>query len=170
MDERILIKFIKKKVKWSHYRSGVAQRVGTGLALLFHDRGTRGWWVVSGTLRPHFTSGKDPVPIFREAGWAPRSVWTGGKSRPYWNSIPNRPPRSQSLYRLSYTAHFIKFIIHTLIRNTFVVCIEIFSLANIHVNVTTWYTQTATHQLLLSAPPLHLCIMYCNKTGKARRT
>ena len=31
----------KKKVKCSRYRSGVAQRVGKGIALLFHDRGTR---------------------------------------------------------------------------------------------------------------------------------
>jgi len=30
-----------KKVKWSRYRTGVAQRVGRGIALLFHDRGTR---------------------------------------------------------------------------------------------------------------------------------
>jgi len=30
-----------KKVKSSRYRPGVAQRVGRGIALLFHDRGTR---------------------------------------------------------------------------------------------------------------------------------
>jgi len=30
------------KVKVSRYRPGVAQRVGRGIALLFHDRGTRG--------------------------------------------------------------------------------------------------------------------------------
>ena len=29
------------KVKWSHYRPGVAQRVGRGIALLLHDRDTR---------------------------------------------------------------------------------------------------------------------------------
>ena len=34
------------KVKYSRYRPGVAQRVGRGIALLFHDRGTRR--VVSG--------------------------------------------------------------------------------------------------------------------------
>ena len=32
---------ITNKVKWSRYRPGVAQRVGRGTALLFHDRGTR---------------------------------------------------------------------------------------------------------------------------------
>ena len=34
-------RLIKVKVKWSRYRPGVAQRVGRGIALLFHDRGTR---------------------------------------------------------------------------------------------------------------------------------
>jgi hypothetical protein len=50
-------------------------------------------------------NGKDPVPIVQEAGWAPGPVWTGGKSRLHRDSIPNRPARSQSLYRLSYPAH-----------------------------------------------------------------
>ena len=31
----------KVTVKWSRYRPGMAQRVGRGIALLFHDRGTR---------------------------------------------------------------------------------------------------------------------------------
>ena len=55
--------------------------------------------------RPHFTPGKDPVPILQEAGWAPGPVWTGGKSRPHKDSIPDHPAGSQSLYRLSYQAH-----------------------------------------------------------------
>ena len=92
-------------LKWSRYRPGVAQRVVRGIALLFHDRGTRRGWVVSSTPRPHFTSGKNPVPILQEAGWAPGSVWTGGKSRPHRDSIPHRPARSQSLYWVSYRAH-----------------------------------------------------------------
>ena len=58
--------------------------------------------------RPHAlaasTPGKDPVPIAQEAGWAPGLLWTGGKSRPHRDSIPDRPARSQSLYRLSYPA------------------------------------------------------------------
>ena len=32
---------IKVKIKCSRYRPGVAQTVGRGIALLFHDRGTR---------------------------------------------------------------------------------------------------------------------------------
>ena len=95
---------ISKNVKCSRYRPGVAQRVGRGIAPLFLDRGTIRGWVVSSTSRPHFTPGKDPVPILQEAGWAPGPVWKGGKSRPHRDSIPDRPVRSQSLYRLSYRA------------------------------------------------------------------
>jgi len=50
--------------------------------------------VVSSTPRPHFTPGKDTVPIVQEAGWASGPVWTGGKSRPHRDSIPDRPARS----------------------------------------------------------------------------
>ena len=100
-----LITMIKVKVKWSRYRTGLAQRVGRGIALLCHDRGTRRGWVVSSTPRPQFTPGKDSVSILQEAGWAPGPVWTGGKSRPHCDSIPDRLTRSQSLYRPSYPAH-----------------------------------------------------------------
>ena len=94
-----------KEVKWSRHRPGVAHRVGRGIALLFHDRGTRREWVVSSTPWPHFTPGKVPVPILQEAGWVLGPVWTGGKSRPHRDSIPDRPACSQSLYRLSYRAY-----------------------------------------------------------------
>ena len=43
------------------------------------------------------TPGKDPVPIVREAVWGPGPVWTGGKSRPHRDSIPDLPACSQSL-------------------------------------------------------------------------
>jgi len=81
------------KVKWSRYRPGEAQRVSRGIALLFHDHGTRRGWVISSTPRPHFTTRKDPVPILQEAGWTPEPVWTRGKSRPlreiffYFNTL-----------------------------------------------------------------------------------
>ena len=83
----------------------MAQRVGRGIALLFHDRGTRRGCVVSSTPRPHFTPGKDLVPILQEDVWASGPVWTGGKSRPHRDSIPDRPARSRSLNRLSYRAN-----------------------------------------------------------------
>ena len=79
-----------------------SQRVGRGIALLFHDRGTRRGWVVSSTPQPHFMPGKDSVPILQEAGWAPGPVWMGTKSHRHRVSIPDRPAHSQSLYRLSY--------------------------------------------------------------------
>ena len=79
----------------------VTQRVGRGIALLFHDRGTIRGWVVSSTPRPYFA----PVPIVQDAGWAPGPVWTYGKSRPTGIRSPDRPARSQSLYGLGYPAH-----------------------------------------------------------------
>jgi len=99
-----------KKVKFSRYRLGGAQRVGRVIAILFHDRGTRRGLVVSSTPRSHFTPRKDPVPILQEAGWTPGPVWTGGKSRPHRDSIPDRSAHSQSLYRLIYPAHISCFV------------------------------------------------------------
>jgi hypothetical protein len=57
------------KLKLSHYKTSVAQRVCRGIALLFHDRSIRRGQVVSSTPQPHFTPGKDPVPIVQDAGW-----------------------------------------------------------------------------------------------------
>jgi hypothetical protein len=37
---------------------------------------------------------KEPVPVLQEAGWAPGPVWTGGKSHPHRDSIPELPARS----------------------------------------------------------------------------
>ena len=68
--------------------------------------------MVSSTPRPHFTPGKDPVSILQEARWAPGPVWTGGKSRPHRDSIPDRPSPSQSLYQLSYPAHINVYMSH----------------------------------------------------------
>ena len=51
-----------------------------------------------------FTPRKDPVSIVQEAGCAPGSVWTGADNlAPTGIPSPNRPSRSQSLYRLSYS-------------------------------------------------------------------
>ena len=61
--------------------------------------------MVSRTPRPFFTTGKYPLLIVQEAGWAPEPVWTGGKTRPTGMRSSDRPARSQSLYRLSYPAH-----------------------------------------------------------------
>jgi hypothetical protein len=69
-------------------------------------KGTRSGWGVSVTSRPLFTPGKDPVPIVQEAGWAPGTVWTGAENlAPIGIRSPDRPARSQSLYRLRYPVH-----------------------------------------------------------------
>ena len=50
-----------------------------------------------------FTPGKDPVPIVQEAGWAPGPVWIGAKNlTPTGIRSPDRPARSELLYRLRY--------------------------------------------------------------------
>jgi hypothetical protein len=44
-----------------------------------------------------------PVPTVREAEWAPESVWTSVENfAPTGIRSPDRPARSESLYRLSY--------------------------------------------------------------------
>ena len=81
------------KIKWSRYRPGVAQRVGRGIALLFHDRGTRRGWAVSSTPRPHFTPRERPSTHFT-GGWVgPRAGLDGRKisSPPGFDHGPSRP-------------------------------------------------------------------------------
>jgi len=83
-----------------------AHRGSRGIALLFLDHGTRRDWGISVTTRPLFTSGNDPVPIVREAAWAPGPVWTGAENLvPNGIRSPDRPNRSHSLYQLRYPAH-----------------------------------------------------------------
>ena len=49
-----------------------------------------------------------PVPIVQEAGWAPGPVWTGAENlAPTGIRSPDRPARSQSLYRQCYLAHYM---------------------------------------------------------------
>ena len=85
-----------------------AHRESRGIALPFHDHGTRWGWGVSVTPRPLFTPGKDQVPIVQEAGWAPGPDWTGAENLALTGiRSPDRPSRSQSPYRLSYPAQFM---------------------------------------------------------------
>jgi len=93
-----LLQTTKKVKRQSDPVIGPVWPVTGGIALLFHNRGTRRGRVVSSTPRPHFTPEKDPVPILQEPGWAPGPIWTGGKSRSHRDAIPDRPGRSQSLY------------------------------------------------------------------------
>ena len=94
-----------KKVKWSHYRPGVAQRVGLSIALLFHDRDTRrGEWSAARPGR-NLPSGKTRYPLYRRQG-GPQG-WSGRAENltPTGIRSVDRPTGSESLYRLSYRAH-----------------------------------------------------------------
>jgi len=67
--------YMGKKVQCTHVHAlrlctgRTAHRGSRGIALLFHDHGTRRGWGISVTPRPLFTPGKDPVPIVQETGW-----------------------------------------------------------------------------------------------------
>jgi len=93
---------VESKVKWSRYRHGVAQRVGRGVALLFHDRGTRRRWEVRSTPRPHFSPRERSGTQFT-GGWEGPQ----GRSGRAENLVPTGirshkvHPVAQSLYRLS---------------------------------------------------------------------
>jgi hypothetical protein len=61
------------------------------------------WGGGSAPLPGRFIPGKGPVPILQEAGWAPGTVWEGAENlAPTGIRSPDRPARSESLYRLSY--------------------------------------------------------------------
>jgi len=84
-----------------------AHRGSRGIALLFndqrHQKGVRGQRHAPAALYP---PGKEPVSIVQEAGWASGLVWTGAENLASTGiRSPDRPARSQSLYRLSYLAH-----------------------------------------------------------------
>jgi hypothetical protein len=63
-----------------HNRPRRTHRVSGGIAQLFLNLGTRRGCVVSITPPAAFSSGKDPVPIVQEAGWAPEPVWIGAEN------------------------------------------------------------------------------------------
>ena len=84
----VYIIYIKVKVKWSRYRPGVAQRVGRGIALLFHDRGTRRGERSAGRPGRTLPPGKTRYPFYRRlggpqgrSGRAENLVHTGIRSR-----------------------------------------------------------------------------------------
>jgi hypothetical protein len=103
----------KKKVKCTLVQAlrlctgHTAHRGSGGIALLFHDHGTRRVWGVSVTPWPLFTPGKDPVPIVQVAGWATGPVWTGVENLAFTGiQSPDSLAHSQSLYWLCCLAHF----------------------------------------------------------------
>jgi hypothetical protein len=59
-------------------------------------------WVVNATLRTFYP--RERLGTYYIGGWVGRrtSLDGCGKSRQHWNLNPDRPARSESLYRLSY--------------------------------------------------------------------
>jgi len=93
------------KVKWYRYRTGVAQRVGRGIALLLHDRGTRRG--VSGQQHAPAALYPRERPGTHCRGWVGSRAGLDGRkisSPPGFDSGPSSSV-AQSLYRLSYPVH-----------------------------------------------------------------
>jgi hypothetical protein len=60
-------------------------------------------WMVNATPRPLNPRQRDPVPTVQEAEWAPAPVQTGAENfAPTGTRSPDRPARSELLYRQSY--------------------------------------------------------------------
>jgi hypothetical protein len=82
-----------------------AHRGSRGIALLFHDQGSRRVWGVSVTSRPLFTLGKTRYPLYRRLGGPQGRCRQMRKISPSTGiRSPDHPARSQPLYRLSYPA------------------------------------------------------------------
>ena len=69
----------------------------------FFNIGARWRWLLNATPRPLYSREREPVSIVQEAGWAPGPVWAGAENlAPTGIRSPERPARSELLYRLSY--------------------------------------------------------------------
>jgi hypothetical protein len=98
-DTKVFSRVKKKNVKYPLYRPGCGPEWGRGITLLFQDLGPRRGWVVSSTLRPHFTPVKHPVPIV-QGGWVgPRA----GLDKGIISSSPGFDPRTVQFVVSRYT-------------------------------------------------------------------
>jgi hypothetical protein len=107
-DSELTVPLFKKKLTiWFKSRIWTFKHMAKGevtVLLLFLNLDVRcdGWW----TPRPVRSASRErnPVPIVQEAGWGPSiGLNACGKTRlPLGFEPPNRPARSESLYRLSY--------------------------------------------------------------------
>jgi hypothetical protein len=89
-------------VKVSRNRPEGPKGGGRSIALLFPDLGARRRWVVSTRPRPLYPRER-PGPPCTGSWVGPRAgLDVCDKSRPTGIRSPDRPARSQSLYRLSY--------------------------------------------------------------------
>jgi hypothetical protein len=98
------------KVKFTLYRPWRAQSGSRGIALLILNLGARRGWVVSTTPQPLYP--RERSGTHRTRGWVgPRAGLEVAKNiAPAGMRSPDCPARSQSIYRLSYSAH--QFLVH----------------------------------------------------------
>jgi len=59
--------------------------------------------------------------VLQEAGWAPGPVWTGGKSRPHRDSIPDRLARSSVAMLTELPGPLLKLIQTYNFHNTYII-------------------------------------------------
>ena len=94
---------MKGKSKVHPVTGHMTQRQIASTALLFFKLSARWGWVVNATPWPRYPRERDQVPIVQEAGWAPEPAMAGVENfAPTGIRSPDRPTRSESLYRLRY--------------------------------------------------------------------
>ena len=75
----------------------------TDIVIHFFNLDARWKYVVNTTPRPLYHQERDPVPIVQETGWAREPVSTGTENLAFTGiRSPDRPARSDLLYRQSY--------------------------------------------------------------------
>jgi hypothetical protein len=73
------------------------------MAYFFLNLGARLRKVVNATHPLLYPQERDPAPTVQESGWVPGPVWTGAENFASTGiRSPDRPTRSESLYRLSH--------------------------------------------------------------------
>jgi len=82
-----------------------AHRGSGGIALLFLDHGTRRGEESASSPGRSLPPGKTRYPLYRRLGGPQGRSAQVRKISPHRDSIPDRPARSGSLYRLSYRVH-----------------------------------------------------------------
>jgi hypothetical protein len=66
-------------------------------------------FVVKATPLPFYSRPRYPVRIVQEAWWNPGPAWTAEENLSYtWIRSPDRPTRSQLLYRIRFAIHICK--------------------------------------------------------------
>ena len=109
---------VKKKVKCTLVQAlrlctgRTAHRGSRGIALLFLDHGTRRGWRATSRPGQSLLPGKTRYPLYRRLGGPQGRSGRAENLAPTGIRSPDRPARSQSLYRLRYPAHGATVLFH----------------------------------------------------------